>query len=237
MKLNILFIFFIVFASFQVSYGQKKNHKISITGTVLDADQKPIANAIILIDGKNTEKFTDSKGCYKIKVKSSATRIGIFTISGGATEENINGRTLINFNLGSSGPVQELNRNNSAGEEEIELGYGTIKKENLTSPVGKIDRTDKQYTPYNSIYDMIRGEVAGVEVKGKSIKIQGAFSYLSSTEPLFVVDGVTVPSIDHVLPQTVKSIEILKGSSASIYGTRGANGVILIKTKSTKNNK
>ena len=75
---------------------------------------------------------------------------------------------------------------------------------------------------------MLRGEVPGVQVNGTSIRIQGASSLTLSTEPLFVVDGVTVNSIDHILPQMVKSIQVLKGSSAAIYGSRGANGVLLI---------
>jgi TonB-dependent SusC/RagA subfamily outer membrane receptor len=75
---------------------------------------------------------------------------------------------------------------------------------------------------------MIRGEVAGVQVNGKSIRIQGPSSFNLSTEPLFVVDGIVVTSIDEISPQMVKSIDILKGSAASIYGSRGSNGVILI---------
>jgi TonB-dependent SusC/RagA subfamily outer membrane receptor len=76
---------------------------------------------------------------------------------------------------------------------------------------------------------MIRGEVAGVQVMGNSIRIQGVGSLTLSTEPLYVVDGNVVNSISDIQPYNVKSIEILKGSSASIYGSRGANGVILIK--------
>ena len=75
---------------------------------------------------------------------------------------------------------------------------------------------------------MIKGQVPSVEVSGKSIRIQG-FSSLGSTEPLFVVDGIVSSSIDDIPPSQVKSIEVLKGSSAAIYGSRGANGVILIR--------
>jgi TonB-dependent SusC/RagA subfamily outer membrane receptor len=78
---------------------------------------------------------------------------------------------------------------------------------------------------------MIKGEVAGVEVIGTSIRIRGTSSLMSGTQPLLVVDGVTVNSIDNILPMMVKSIEVLKGSGAAIYGSRGANGVILITLK------
>ena len=83
---------------------------------------------------------------------------------------------------------------------------------------------------------MIRGEVPGVQVNGTSIIIQGASSLTLSTEPLFVVDGIVVNSIDYISPISVKSIEILKGSAASIYGSRGANGVILIRLIGTGDN-
>jgi TonB-dependent SusC/RagA subfamily outer membrane receptor len=98
----------------------------------------------------------------------------------------------------------------------------------MTTNVSKIDGTNPKYASYRTIYDMLRGEVPGVQVNGTSIKIQGASSLMLSTEPLFVVDGITVNSIDDIQPVTVKSIQVLKGSSASIYGSRGANGVILI---------
>jgi TonB-dependent SusC/RagA subfamily outer membrane receptor len=77
---------------------------------------------------------------------------------------------------------------------------------------------------------MIRGEVPGVEVNGKTIRIRDAFSFYLNTEPLLVIDGMNVPSLDDISPFDVKSIEVLKGAAASVYGSRGANGVILITT-------
>ena len=78
---------------------------------------------------------------------------------------------------------------------------------------------------------MIVGEVPGVIVSGTSIRIRGASSINASSEPLFIVDGAPTSSIGHISPRDVKSIDILKGSSAAIYGVRGANGVIVIKLK------
>jgi TonB-dependent SusC/RagA subfamily outer membrane receptor len=79
---------------------------------------------------------------------------------------------------------------------------------------------------------MIKGEVPGVQVNGTSITIRGTGSIMSSTEPLFIVDGIAVNQISDISPVEVKSIEVLKGASASIYGSRGANGVILIRRHS-----
>ena len=86
----------------------------------------------------------------------------------------------------------------------------------------------KKMNTYNNIYQMIQNEVSGVVVSGRSIVIQQQNSFFGSSDPLFVVDGVIVSSIDFVNPVEVKSISVLTGSAAAIYGVRGANGVISI---------
>lgn len=96
---------------------------------------------------------------------------------------------------------------------------------------GVINVRDSAVPVYQDIYDMIRGRVAGVEVSGRSIRIRGTNSLNVSTEPLFVVDGVIVREIDDIAPETVRSIEVLKGPDASAYGVRGSNGVIVITRK------
>jgi len=100
-----------------------------------------------------------------------------------------------------------------------------------------VDFQDSPYASFQNIYDMIRGRFPGVEVSGTSIRIMGSSSLNVSTEPLFVVDGVIVNSIDDISPQNVKSIEVLKGPDATVYGTRGANGVIIITRLSGKDKK
>ncbi len=114
------------------------------------------------------------------------------------------------------------------GDEPIDIGYTVVKRKSVTASVGKIDGSNPKYASYSTIYEMIRGEVPGVHVNGNSIMIRGATTLYGSTEPLFIVDGVPVITIDNIQPQMVKSIEVLKGSAASIYGARGSNGVILI---------
>ena len=102
---------------------------------------------------------------------------------------------------------------------------------NIPGKSGVINVRDSAVPVYQDIYDMIRGRVAGVEVSGRSIKIRGTNSLNVSTEPLFVVDGVIVREIDDIAPETVKSIEVLKGPDAAVYGVRGSNGVIVITRK------
>lgn len=237
MKFRIVLILIMPFLFSYCLDGQGSNKKIRITGKVVDINQRPVSDATIMIDNIKTTSATNPKGIYKIKVSSSAEKIGIFTFSTGVVDEAISGRTSIDFILKDYTAPLATSPADLAGEEEINIGYGTVKRKNLTQQVGRIDGSDQKYSSYNSIYDMLRGEVPGVRVDGNRITIQGTGSLTLSTEPLLVVDGVPVNSIDGISPQTVRSIEVLKGSSASIYGARGANGVILINLKTAKNTK
>jgi len=221
--------------SFNISSGQKAGKKVTITGHVVDGTQAYVANAIVMIDGKKTDTFTNAKGYFKIKVTPGSSTIGILTTNG-ILEEPLDGRKTINFTFQGSVAAQPGVKTDP-GDETVDIGYGSVKKKSMTGSVSKIDGTNPKYASYRSIYDMLRGEVPGVQVSGTSIRIQGASSLMLSTEPLFVVDGMVVNSIADIQPYTVKSIEILKGSSAAIYGSRGANGVILIKLVGGGDNK
>jgi len=113
----------------------------------------------------------------------------------------------------------------------VNIGYSSVRNEDMIDPIHRIDGSDTKFISYTNIYEMIKSEVPGVLVSGNSITIRGPNSILSSNEPMFVVDGMMVESIDGIPPGQVKSIEVLKGPSAAIYGSRGANGVILIQLK------
>ena len=227
MKIRILICLLLINVSFTGLFGQKAGRMITIKGYVVDGTDASIANAIIMIDGEKSGYTTDSKGYYKIKISRNNTKIGVFTFTNGIIEEAINGRSRIDFRFKGSVPDQITDKVDP-GNEAINAGYGTVRKKELTGPVGKIDGTKSKYASYNSIYEMLRGEIPGVVVNGTSIIIRGATSINASNAPLFVVDGVPVNTIDNINPQMVKSIEVLKGSSAAIYGSRGSNGVILI---------
>jgi TonB-dependent SusC/RagA subfamily outer membrane receptor len=227
MKIRIFFFILLTLVSYNGLYGQKGGKKITIKGSVVDGTDASIANAIITIDGEKTGYVTDSKGFYKIKVTRENKKIGIFTFNNGTVEEILDGRNIINFKFKGSVPDQ-ISDKIDPDEEAIDIGYGHVKRKHVAGSVGKIDGTNPKYDSYNDVYEMIRGEVPGVQVNGKSIMIRGATTLNSSTEPLFVVDGVPVMTVDNIQPQMVKSIEVLKGSYAAIYGARGSNGVILI---------
>jgi TonB-dependent SusC/RagA subfamily outer membrane receptor len=226
MRFRIFLVLIFLMPSFMAITAQKQAKKYVLSGVVVDANQKPIQGAIVLIDNKKTDCTTDANGFYKLKVSPNAKTISVFTMSGIVSELPIEGKTVVNFKLQSKG--QSSGENMKGDEEQINIGYGSVDKKNLLTPVGKIDGQNPKYASYTNIYDMIRGEVPGVQVNGKNIVIQGPSSINLSSTPLFVIDGMVVESIDDLKPQFVKSIEILKGSSASIYGSRGTNGVILI---------
>lgn len=228
MKSGYLFLLIFPLLLSTTSFGQKSPKKLTITGVVVDANQKPISGAIIFIDNQKTNIMTNEKGLYKIKVSPKAKFISAFTLMNGASEAEIGGRTMINFSLKTFASSGKAVVENPSNDETVNVGYGTMKRKNMTTSVGKIDATNKKYSSYTNMYDMLRGEIPGVQVTGKSIMIQGPSSINLSTEPLLIVDGVPVSSLDDISPQMVKSVEVLKGAAASIYGSRGANGVILI---------
>ena len=120
-------------------------------------------------------------------------------------------------------------------DEEINVGYGTVKRRYLTTSVSKVSPEDNQMGSYNNMGEYLMGRVSGLSVykdgDGYKYVIRGVSTLYGSSDPLFIVDGVETQSIDHINPRDVSSVEVLKDGSASIYGTRGANGVILITTK------
>lgn len=124
--------------------------------------------------------------------------------------------------------------------DAVNVGYGSVDKNNLTYSVTQVEVDDKESMVYTNIWDYLRGRVPGVMIgnagpgETPSIVVRGINSVNSSTQPLFVLDGVETPDISFLNPNDVANVSVLKDSSASIYGTRGGNGVILITTKSAK---
>jgi hypothetical protein len=229
MKMKILLIAVFSFALiFEIS-AQKSNRKITITGTVTDLQSSPVPEALLMIDGKTTSIKTNYKGYYKIRVKPSVSKIGVFTTITGAKEESVNGRTVINFSLDK---VINSSPGTGAGdisEEVVNDGYGSTKKSSSSNPVTKSDVSGSRYSSFSSIYEVLR-TVPGVMVSGSSVSIRGVGT-TGSSSPLYVVDGVTMSSIGSINPSVVKSIEVIKGPAASVYGIQGANGVISIRLK------
>jgi TonB-dependent Receptor Plug Domain/CarboxypepD_reg-like domain len=218
------FIFFLIsvcLLSFAFSQTDAKDSDklITISGKVMNSENKPVAGAILYVDDLKTTISTKKNGSYKIKVSSSSISIEVRSAEYGTSKKAINGQTEIDFILSGSNE-QDLK---SEGTNKVTLAQDSIKK---TSKI-----RGKKLNTYSDIYQMIRAEVTGVVVNGRSVQIQQGHSFFGSTTPLFVINGVIVSSIDDVNPRDVKSIRILKGTEASVYGINGTNGVISITLK------
>lgn len=111
---------------------------------------------------------------------------------------------------------------------DIAVGYGHVKESDLTYAISNLEQENGEFCHYTDIYEVIVGRFAGVVVENREVIIRGRNSFYGPTEALYVVDGVVVNSIDWVVPCEIRSINILKDASASTYGSRGANGVVII---------
>jgi TonB-dependent SusC/RagA subfamily outer membrane receptor len=225
----ILFIFLSVLCIQNIDAQKAK--KVKLTGTVVGVDKSPIINAMIMIDGEKTNATTDVNGAYSVKIKPDANVIMIVSFGNGTFEDSIKGRTQIDFNFSTISVETAKNLEVSEGDEAVNSGYNTQKRKYTTTEISKIDGTDKKYRSYSSIYDMIQREVSGVRVTGEDIVIGESKNLWGYIYPLLLVDGIEVTTIRNVSPSSVKSIEVLKGTSAAMYGTRGYGGVIMITTK------
>lgn len=231
MKIRILFLILLSALCFNNLSAQKNNKKVTITGTVTDATNLPIVNAIIMIDNVKTNSVTDSKGNYKIKVKPTAAKISIFTFNHGVFEDSIKGRTQIDFKFSVTGTQNQADQNIPEGEKGVNTGYSSMKKKNVSTDINSIDGTNKKYASYKNLADMIQREVSGVHISGSNVILQDSKDLFGAVYALIVVDGVYMNELPDLSPVNVKYIEVLKGASAAMYGSRGYGGVILIKTK------
>ncbi len=230
MKWKIVIIALIFLSTSCLAYSQEKNKKkIIVTGHVTSQSGQPLSNVSIFLDQKNSGKLTDQNGQFKIKIKPTVKIITAFSVFYGGMEIPFDGQAELKFILSHDFAMGTSVQPETG--EAVDIGYQTASKKNLTNSVGSIDQNRIDKTTYNTIFEMIEGEVVGVTVSGASIRIRGKSSISGSNEPLFIVDGSPVSFIGHISPRDVESIDILKGSSAAIYGTRGANGVIIIKLK------
>lgn len=229
MKKRILFVSIMLFSITCNLIAQSNTKKVTVSGFITDVNKKPIQDVFIVVDNVKMETYINSKGFYKIKIPANAKNIIVFSINNGFVEHQFEGEKEINFTFNSALAAY---KNNQPDENQIDVGYGSSNKENLTSSVGSV-KIDKNNT-YLNIFEMIAGKVPGVVVSGNKITIRGQSSVNAATDPLFVVNGSVTNNVSDISPSDVDNISILKGSSAAMYGSRGANGVILINLKKAK---
>jgi len=230
-KVLIALVFAIIFSGSSWAQDEKPK-KITISGTVFSEEGMPVSGASIYIDETETNSRTNSKGEFKLKIAAGSETIIALKPDVGIIGMTIGDSTEFHLVLNKQKFLYVMAAD--PNDEEVELGYRTVKKKYLTTPANTVNTTNPKYASYTSVYEMLKGEVPGVQVTGNSIVIRGVGSIMGGSQPLFVVDGMEVASLNQVVPANVQSIEVLKGAAASIYGSKGSNGVILVRTYNKK---
>ena len=231
MKAKLLIFILLLFAvSANISTAQQKGRKL-ISGVVVDAVRHPVVGAIILVDLKKTQVVTDENGFYKIRVKPGAKMLSVLPPSLEIKSDSIGNQDVINFILEGIDLSSQSRQIEGIPTESIDVGIRSVNSKKSALSVTKsdvIDVSKNDNNIYQNIYQMIQGKVSGVDVSGTKIRIRGQNSFFSGNDPIFVVDGVPVNSIENIMPNDVQSITMLKGTAATIYGSIGSNGVIVI---------
>lgn len=213
--------------------GEKSRENISISGTVTDAATgDPLIGATVYLKSDaSIGTATDVDGKYELSVSEESEALVFSYIGYESKEVLIGGRNKIDV---------ALNTEENRLEEVIVIGYGAVKKRDVTGAVAKVDDEIITNNPQSSVLHTLQGQVAGLDVVSQNfsagneaqIRIRGERSILASNDPLIVLDGIPFAgTLNDVNPQEIASVEILKDASATaIYGSRAANGVVLITT-------
>lgn len=222
-----------IIAAMATSFALNMNaQSVKVTGNVVDSNNEPVIGAYIKVKGSNKGAVTDLDGHYTIDADKNATLV-ISYVGMAKQEEKVGNRSQINFVLKDD--ANDLN-------EVVVIGYGQVKKGDLTSSISAIkgDKLEKLST--GNVMNALQGQVNGVQISGAGdpgasprVIIRGVTT-VNGSDPLYVVDGMPVGTNINFLNQNdIESMQVLKDASASaIYGTRASNGVILITTKKGK---
>lgn len=221
-----------IFFMLMCTIGAFAQSRFKISGQVVGDDGLPVIGASVMISGTKNGTVTDADGKYTIEAK--VDDVLIFSCIGYAEQsKKVEGKGAVNIVLDTDTKMLQ---------ETVVIGYGSVKKEDLTGSVGVVN-VDKISNPaIQSVDQALQGRVAGMDIQsaggepgaGSSIRIRGTRSISASNDPLIVVDGVVdaVESFSDINPDDIKSISVLKdASSTAIYGARGSNGVILVTTR------
>ncbi|OSY86836.1 TonB-dependent receptor [Tenacibaculum holothuriorum] len=228
-KTKTLLVCFLLILSTNLFSQEKK-----ITGKVTDKNGEPLVGTAVIIKGSLKGTETDFDGNYQINTEPSSVLV-FNHIGFKSTEKTVENQTIINITL---------EEDSESLDEVVIVGYGTQKKSDLTGAIGQVKSEELTKVTTTTAAEALQGRVAGVSVTSStgspgssaSVLIRGIASF-GNNQPLYIVDGVEADSY-FIDPRNIESIEILKdASSAAIYGTRGANGVVIITTKKGKKGK
>lgn len=207
--------------------------RLNITGTIKDSKGLPIPGVSVRVKGTTTGTLSDANGRYHINV-SDGNKVLVFTSVGYKSKEvPTANKAVINITL---------EEDNVGLEDVVVVGYGTVKKKDLTGSVVSVKSSDIVQTPTANAMDALQGKVVGMDIvkssgqsgSGVNILLRGTRSIYGDNSPLFIIDGIP-GSFSNLNPADIESIDVLKdASSTAIYGSAGANGVVIITTKKGK---
>jgi len=207
----------------------------TITGKVFDNNGEPVAGANVVVKGTTQGSMTDIDGNFSITNVSDKDVLRITFIGYTEQEVRVGGKSSFTINLEEDSEMLD---------DVVVVGYGVQRKSDVTGAVMRVDGKKLQAKPVNNAFEALQGKAAGVDITTSerpgtlgSIRIRGNRSLNATNEPLYVVDGVPLQTggIEALNPRDIESIDVLKdASSTAIYGSRGANGVILVTTKRGK---
>lgn len=211
----------------------------TVTGTINDQNGGPLPGVSVKVKDKNIGAVTDINGKFTISVPEGSNVLVISFIGFKTQEISVESRSSININLAEDA---------SKLDEVVIVGYGSQSREVLTTSISKIDKQVLETIPYSNVGSALQGTAPGVLVQSTSgqpgaaprIIIRGGTSINNpgGSAPLYIVDGVIRPDLNHINSEDIESMQVLKdAASTSIYGARASNGVVLITTKSGKSGK
>ena len=209
----------------------------TVTGTVVDELGEPVIGANVIVVGTTNGATTDIDGNFSISNVAENATLKVTYI--GYREQNIPVAGKNKFSIAIEEDRDEL-------DEVVVIGYGTVKKRDLTGSVSSVNAKELVANPVSDVSQALQGKLAGVSVVSQdgrpggstSIRVRGGGSISQSNEPLFIVDGFPAGTITDIPADQIVSIDVLKdAASTAIYGARGANGVILVTTKGADKDK
>lgn len=205
----------------------------TIKGQILDETGESMIGVSVLVKGTTIGTVTDFDGNYTLEVPSGKNILEISYIGYKTKEITIGNNSLINI---------KMEPDTQALDEVVVIGYGTVKKRDLTGAVASMKNEDVTVAPTSNVMEALQGKIAGMDIvkssgqvgEDVSILLRGSRSIYGSNEPLFIIDGIP-GSYSQVNPSDIESVDVLKdASSTAIYGSAGANGVVIITTKRGK---
>lgn len=210
----------------------------TVKGVVTDNTGEPIIGASVMEVGvAGNGGVTDIDGNFTVNLKGKSKKLKISYIGMKAKEVSVAGKESIDV---------KLEDDNTTLNDVVVIGYGTMKKKDLTGSVASIGSKELADIPVSSVGEAMTGKLAGVNITTTEgspdadikIRVRGGGSLSQDNSPLYIVDGFPVSSISDIAPSEIETIDVLKdASSTAIYGARGANGVIIVTTKSGKEGK